>query len=133
MSELEAVLDHYLAEWDSAGWAHAFHSIIELGPAVLPELERRLAESGDPRFRSELVLIAHHLHTESALPLLEAALFDRAERVWKAALDGLVGLGSSAAIHILERSLSDPVHANESPDWRSWVQEALDQARGDYP
>jgi len=128
MREVEALVDHYLAEWSGPGWAHAFHSLIELGPTALPELERHFSSLRDDRLRAELVVIARHLHTDRSLSLFEAALRDRAPEVWKAALDGLVDLASPDAIGILRGGLAHPPPGTSEADWRSWIEEALEQA-----
>ena len=129
MREVEAVVDHYLSEWGSSGWAHAFHSLVELGPAALPELEKRFGSIRDHRLRAELVVIVRHLHTDHSLSLFEAALGDRSPEVWKAALDGLVDLASPGAIAILERRRAEPPAGTAEAEWRSWIGEALAQAR----
>src|SRR6059036_2564145 len=98
MREIVALVDHYLREWDSSGWASAYHSLVELGPPVLPELEKHLATSRDATFRAALVELTRQLHSEDALPLFEAALRDPSPGVWKAGLDGLVDLASPASL-----------------------------------
>lgn len=128
--ETRALVEHYLREWDSRGWAAAYHSLIELGPRVLPEIEARFAESVDPAFRAALVQIAHHLHSDEALQLLAGALRDDAPEVWKEALDGLVDLATAGAIELLERArTADPPGETELEEWAAWLEEALEQAR----
>jgi hypothetical protein len=126
-SDVKAVVDHYLIEWGSAGWAHAFHSLIDLGPSVLPELESRFPETKDDRLRAELIEIARRLRSDNALRLLSVALRDRAAVVWKAALDGLVDLGTVDAMRVLEDSIDEAPGEQRSEDWRAWVVEALGQ------
>jgi HEAT repeat protein len=128
MREIEAVVGHYLSEWGGPAWAHAFHELIELGPSVLPEIEPYF-RSGDASLRAELVVIARHLHSDQSLSLFTAALGDRAPEVWKAALDGLVELASPEAIRVLEEALEGPADGTNTSEWRSWVREALEQAR----
>jgi HEAT repeat protein len=125
-----ALVEHYLREWDSRGWAAAYHSLIELGPQVLPQLQARFAESGDAAFRAGLVELALNLHSADALPLFAAALRGPEPGVWKAALDGLVDLASPAAAALLEEALeSAPPGRTSAPDWISWLEEALQQVR----
>jgi HEAT repeat protein len=127
---LEALIDHYLREWDSRGWAGAYHSLIEMGPVVLPVLETRLAESPQAAFRAALVELARQMRSEDALPLLTRALRDRAPEVWKAALDGLVALASPTAILVLEEAARRPPPGRtRAEDWHDWLAEALEQAR----
>lgn len=133
MREIEALVDHYLREWDSSGWAPAYHSLVELGPRVLPELEKHLATSRDRTFRAALVELARQMHSEDALPLFEAALRDPSPDVWKAALDGLVDLASAASLVLLQEAAEgEPPGRTGFPEWEAWVREALQQARGAF-
>jgi len=133
MHEIVALVEHYLREWDSSGWAGAYHSLIELGPRVLPELEKQLATSGDTRFRAALVELVRQLHAEDALPLFAAALRDPSPEVWKAALDGLVDLASPASLLLLQEAVErEPPGNTTSSDWQGWVREALQQARAEF-
>jgi HEAT repeat protein len=133
MREIVALVEHYLREWDSSGWAGAYHSLVELGPRVLPELEKHLGTSRDARFRAALVELARHLHSDDALPIFEAALRDPSPQVWKAALDGLVDLASAAALLLLQEAAGrEPPGRTAPSDWEAWVQEALQQARAEF-
>ncbi len=129
MRPLPALVAHYLAEWDSRGWANAYHSLIEMGPLVLPLLEARLRETRDDGLRAAGVDIARHMRDDAALPLFEAALADRSDRVWKAALDGLVSLGSPPAIAALQRAADACPEGTDEAEWRAWIDEAVSQAR----
>lgn len=125
-----ALVEHYLREWRSGGWAAAYHALIELGPGVLSHLQARFAESRDAAFRAALVELALNLHSPDALPLFAAALRGPESGVWKAALDGLVDLASPAAAAILEEALtSTPPGRTSVADWTSWLDEALQQVR----
>jgi HEAT repeat protein len=127
---IAALIEHYLREWDSSEWAAAFHSLIELGPEVLPELQTRFAGSRDAAFRAALVELARYLHSADALPMFGRALHDPEPNVWRAALDGLVDLASPAAAALLEEALrSAPPGRTRVSDWTSWLEEALRQAR----
>ncbi|HET9314787.1 MAG TPA: HEAT repeat domain-containing protein [Vicinamibacteria bacterium] len=128
--EIPALVEHYLLEWDSPGWAAAYHSLIELGPEVLPLLERRFAESRDRVFRAAIVGLACEFHSADSLPLFAAALRDAAPVVWKEALDGLVDLASLESIALLEEALKqEPPGRTPTTEWESWIAEALEQAR----
>lgn len=131
--QLEALVDHYLLEWGSNGWANAYHSLIELGPQILPLLEKRFAGSRDAAFRTALVELARQLHSEGASVLFETALDDEAPEVWKAALDGLVALASPASILLLANAMTRiPPDRTEVAEWKAWVAEALQQARAEF-
>jgi HEAT repeat protein len=129
MRSLPALVDHYLTEWGSSRWGGAYHSLVELGPQILPELEARFADSPSPAFRAELAQIGRQLRSEDALALFRMALQDEAPVVWKEALDGLVALASTAAIQLLEQALEDPPAPADFSEWQAWIGEALEQAR----
>ena len=130
MRSRRSLVDHYLAEWDGARWANAYHSLIELGPAILPELLERFARARNPAFRAALVEVARQMRSDEMVPILQAGLRDPAPAVWKEALDGLVFLASPAALLTLENALAGPPPAGmEAAEWESWLREALDQAR----
>jgi HEAT repeat protein len=130
MTDVVALVEHYLREWDSAGWPRAYHSLIELGAPALPELQSHFRITSDPVLRIALVEIATQMHSTDALPLFALALRDKAPSVWKAALDGLVDLASPDAILLLEQAVAAPPPGQTNEvDWRSWLDEALEQAR----
>lgn len=131
--EMVALIQHYLREWDSSGWGAAFHSLVELGPRVLPELEKQLTTSRNPRFRAALVELARHLHAEEALPLFDSALHDPSPEVWKGALDGLVDLASPASLLLLQEAAErEPPGSTDPSDWQAWIGEALQQVRAEF-
>lgn len=131
--EITALVEHYLREWDSRGWAGAYHSLVELGPQVLPELQRRFAGSRDASFRAALVELARQVNSEDALALLDAAIRDASPEVWKNALDGLVALASPGAIAVLEAAARRrPPGRTSDEEWEGWIREAVEQARAGH-
>ena len=132
MSELVALVEHYLREWGSSGWENAYHAVVELGPQALPELEQALWKTRDSAFRAALVEMARQIHSEDALPLFGIALRDPSPGVWKAALDGLVSLASSASLHLLQQAAeSKPPGRTGVEEWRAWLTEALQQVQAE--
>ena len=129
MNEIEVLVGHYLPEWNTPGWAHAFHGLIELGPVALPFLEQTFTATTDSRLRAEIVVIASQYRSDLSLPLLGLALSDRDADVWKAALDGLVGLASAASVAALEQSIGRTPAGTDPSEWRTWIAEAVAQAR----
>jgi len=128
--EVVALVEHYLREWGSDGWADAYHSLIELGPRVLPELEARLETSSDAALRVALLEVARHMHSHKALAIFTHGLKDESPAVWKGALDGLVDLANVEAVALLEQAAVALPPGRTSPaEWRAWLNEALTQAR----
>lgn len=105
----------------------AYHSLIECGPAILPELRNAYSADPDPHFRTQIVDIAAQFRVAEALPLLADALAAPAPEVWKAAVDGLVGLGSEEAIAALQQAVAST--GSPSPEFTEWVNEAIEQMR----
>ena len=129
MREVVALVEHYLREWGSSGWAGAYHSLIELGPQVLPELEARFEASNDTALRAALLEVARHMHSPAALAIFARGLKDEAPAVWKEALDGLVDLANPGAVALLEEAAAGPPPGRTSlADWTAWLTEALNQA-----
>ena len=126
---LAATIEHYLAEWHGHSWAHAFHSLIQLGPAALPLLGEHFDDERNAALRAEIVAIADQMRAPEALALFERALRDSEAPVWKAALDALVSLPSPAAIAVLEQACREAPEARTPEDYGAWVAEALQQAR----
>jgi HEAT repeat protein len=130
MRPLRAIVEHYLREWDSSGWAGAYHSLIEIGPAIVPEITAHFEESGHPRFRAALVELSSRLRSDEALSLFALALEDEEPVVWKQALDALVTLASPSALDVLQAALTrDPPGGTDPGEWRAWVDEAIGQVR----
>jgi HEAT repeat protein len=128
---LSVLVDHYLREWDSREWAAAYHALIQLGPDVVPLLQERMAETAEGALRAALVEVARQTGAAQAVPLFAAALHDPEPAVWKEGLDGLVSLSSPEAVAVLTEALAqDPPGRTAPEDWRGWLEEALDQARG---
>jgi HEAT repeat protein len=106
----------------------AYHRLLELGPVALPALMESFAEESDARIRAILVDIVWQVRSPDSLAFLTRALEDNHPLVWKAALDGLVSLGGSAAIGALETA-RDRLGEGNAPEKQAWIMEALDQMR----
>jgi hypothetical protein len=67
------------------------------------------------------------------VPLLESALADSADLVWKEALDGLVAIGGAAALQALSQARVRLTKEARDPDKRAWIDEAIDQINEQAP
>jgi HEAT repeat protein len=124
------IIDEYVDALGGPKWEDAFHRLIEIGHVVLPQLDAGFSFAADAHVRERIVTVAQHLHSDASIPLFRRAIRDASSEVWKAALDGLVNLGSPAAIALLEtESTAEPPGRVRESDWRSWLAEALRQAR----
>ena len=101
---------------------NASHRLIELGPAVIPHLESAFTMAVDARMRQAMVNIAWQTHSRLSLPLLQHALADAHDQVWKEALDGLVAIGGPEALEIVRQA-----RERTTGDQRQWLEEAIQQ------
>jgi hypothetical protein len=101
---------------------NAYHSLIELGPAVIPYLESTFKTAVDARTRQTLLRIAWRTQSRQSLPLLRQAVEDGHDQVWREALDGLVALGGPEALEIARQA-----RGRAAGDKRQWFDEAVQQ------
>lgn len=119
------VANHCITRLDASDDESAWHAIRELGADALPHLASRFRTSSNTRLRATLVELAWQTRSTEAFPLLAEALAESEPTIWRQALDGLVTLGGEHARAILH---DGRVSANSEK--ASWIDEALDQARG---
>ena len=110
-----------------------FHSLLELGPRVVPRLVDAFRTESSSRVRAELVRIIWNTRAPGIVPFLGQALDDIDAEVWKSALDGLVAAGSSEAVMVLQANLARTfADLRSQVEFRSWVEEAIAQIEGDH-
>ena len=124
MSMFEESVTHFIEMYRVGHAEDAFHGLLELDHAVLPELVATYRSSRDPDLRSFLLEVIWQHRQGSVIPLLGEALLDEHPRIWRQALDGLVALGSPAAVAVLRSARG---HRDEE-EFRRWVDEAIVQA-----
>jgi HEAT repeat protein len=102
----------------------ARHSLIESGPASLPQLIEAYRASPSRKLRLALIEIVSQYRTSDAAPFLHDALRDDDPELWRTALDGLVMLGN-------DRALKTLVAARDTVpnDRRAWIDEAVEQIK----
>src|SRR5262245_45053032 len=121
MSEAVAA---YLRALRGADFEHAYHSLIEIGPAVLPALATAFHKEPDADVRAMLVRVAGQVRSSSAIGLLAEALAQDDEVVWKEALDSLVSIGGPDA-----RAVVDRARAGATEPRSPWLDEASEQLK----
>lgn len=124
MSLFEEAVSHYIERYHAGRAEEAFHGLLELDHAVLPDLEAVYRSSKDPDLCSFLLEVIWQHRQGSVIPLLGEALLDAHTRIWRQALDGLVALGSPAAVAALRAARG---HRDEE-EFHRWVDEAIAQA-----
>jgi HEAT repeat protein len=122
--------EDYLRQLRAGDFESASRGLTAFGPAIVQPLVAAYQAETSPEIRVQLLRIICEFRTPLALPLLDAALRDRRDNRWRAALDGLVALASAEAVQILERVLREESAApNPDSDYIEWVREALEQTR----
>ncbi len=114
MSAFDEQVSTYLRALRGDKFEDAYHSLLELGPNVLPSVVTNFRSESDPRVRSALVKIAWQTRSPQTIAFLQEALEDPVSEVWKEALDGLVTLGGETALNVVRQARAR-VHQDRSP------------------
>lgn len=122
--EITKVLSHYLGQLQQRDSEDAFFSLVEADPSAVPHLQQAALDESDPTLKAKIIEIIWQHRLPETASFLEEMLTDPNDEVWKAALDGLVTLGSRVSIE----SAMDALSADDKR--REWLQEALDQLAG---
>jgi HEAT repeat protein len=111
------------------GYHHdPFFRLLEQDDQIIPELIAEFRGEQDCAVREFIVEVIWQHRNPSAIPFLGEALRDEADRVWKQALDGLVTLGSQAALDELRAAMERPFPEHRKMvEFRSWIDEAIEQ------
>lgn len=120
---------YYLKRYREGDADNAFHSLLEMKHAILPELMAEFRAATDTQLRVFLLSVIWQHRQQSVIPFLGEALFDAESRVWRQALDGLVALASPAALDVLRagRSRQFPKQ-RDTEEFSRWLEEAVEQA-----
>lgn len=119
---LEDKVISYLQALSGPDFENASHRLMELGPAVIPYLENAFKTAVDARTRQTLVRIAWKTQSRQSLPLLQRAVEECDDQVWREALDGLVALGGPEALAIARQA-----RGRAAGDLVQWFDEAIRQ------
>jgi HEAT repeat protein len=132
MQSLRVVVAEYVCELTGPRADDAFHSLLELGPAVLTPLQEAFHAARAPQVRSRVAEVICHIRSIDALPFLRELLQSRDAELWKIALDGLVMLGVESACRapVLEILLDARKHSGAEKG--EWIDEAMDQIRAGF-
>jgi hypothetical protein len=122
VSTLDDQVASYLQSLSGPDCENSCHRLIELGPAVIPYLEREFKIALDARARQAMVKIAWQTQSRQSLPLLQNALEDAHDHVRKEALDGFVSLGGREALEIVRQ-----MRGRTAGDKVQWLDEAIQQ------
>lgn len=116
------MVDHYLREFHAGRCEDAFHSLIEAGPAHIPELINAFYEGGnDIETKVFVIEVISEFRLDSSLGFLRHILRRDEERIWKAALNGMAQAESLESVDAMDHVLSSV----RDPDKIDWIKEAI--------
>jgi hypothetical protein len=121
-------IDYYLTLVRQGDFDSAFHGLRKLSPGALAELIEVFRSEHDAEVRELIVRSIWEWRDTAAVGFLGDALRDVDARVWKQALDGLVALGSNAAVDVLTTARSDETGSRrDAAEYQAWIEEAIEQ------
>jgi hypothetical protein len=101
---------------------HSLEDLEGLDTQALPILQQFAASEKDEEIRARLVEAVWQNRRPESVPFLARMLNDLSKKVWKAALDGLVAIGTNEALAALKTE-----RANASAKQLEYIDEAIDQ------
>lgn len=102
----------------------AIANLLGLSPLVITDLVEAFWQARNPDIRAGIVFVIGQFGDESALEFLISALDDVHEPTWANALDGIVNVGTPAAIRRLTTFM---VSLNPDDIRGAWTMEAIEQ------
>ncbi len=128
MSFSEAI-EVYIEKFREGDCENAFHGLLEMTPAILPELETRFRSEWNTEIRHYLLHVIWEYRDQSVVRFLGEALLDSHDVIWQEAMDGLVALASSASIDALQAARSRRLsNQQDFQKFHQWLEEAITQA-----
>ena len=122
-------IGEYLEMYNSGDYDNAFHGLLEMTPAILPDLMAAYHIERDTLTRLFLLNVIWEYRDQSAIPLLGEALFDLQKLIWQEALDGLVALASPTAVDALRAARNRQFTTeHDTETFGLWLAEAIEQA-----
>lgn len=129
MGRFAARIDDHLEMFRRGDADDAFHGLLEIDREIIPELMAVFRREKDVGMREFLIAIIWEHRDRSVIPFLGEVLMDPEPRIWREALNGLVGLACPAALEALRaaraREFPQPC---ETEEFRRWLEEAIGQA-----
>jgi hypothetical protein len=128
MNSTSIEIAYYLERYRAGDEETAFFGLIELEAAAVPDLIAAYRSEAEVSVKEFLVEVIWQFRLPSTISFLGEALRDPEPAIWKEALDGLVALRSAAALSELEAAKTSKVcTAGDADEFRSWLDEAIDQ------
>ena len=126
---LSDAIGEYCEMYLSGDYDNAIHGLLEMTPAILPDLMAAYRVEHDTQIRLFLLNVIWEYRDQSVIPLLGEALFDLQKRIWQEALDGLVALASPTAVDALRAARNRQFTTeHDTETFGLWLAEAIEQA-----
>ena len=122
-------IDEYLKMYNGGDGGNAFHGLLEMDPAILPELISAYHSETDTQKRCFLLHVIWEYRQPLMIPFLSEVLLDHEPLIWQEAIDGLVALASPEAVNALSAARSHRfTRSSDTATFQLWVAEAIEQA-----
>jgi hypothetical protein len=127
---MDEKLSYYLNKLHQRNNDDAYFSLLHIDAAQVTQLIDAYHVETDVKVKVQLIDIIWQHRLPECLEFLGAVLQDKHAEIWKAALDGIVGIGGQRAVKILETEKQRLYDKPNPPLHRiEWVEEALLQAK----
>jgi hypothetical protein len=125
MTAILSLIDRFRSGDEEA----ALHGLIELPDNALAELIEYFRSEELAPIRA-LIVKALWERRDSSITFLGEALRDPEEEVWQEALDGLVTLGSTQSLEVLQTAkTSGSSRQGNDRRFQLWIEEAIEQVK----
>jgi hypothetical protein len=127
---MESEIFRYIEQLRGANSEDAFFALLHLDDKYLPTLINAYHQKSDIATKAHLVEIIWQHRKPDTLPFLVEALHHQHEAIWKNALDGIVTIGGTDSLNLLEteknRLIANPL---ATQDRLEWLDEAIGQIK----
>ena len=128
MTQFTSQIYFYLEAFRRGDADDAFHGLLEMDRDFPLELMEAYRSERHLEVREFLLQVIREYRDRSVVPLLQEALRDPQQRIWRQALDGLVALACPTALDALRASRARVfTDQREAEDFRRWLEEAIEQ------
>jgi hypothetical protein len=128
--DIESEISRYIQQLHSDNSEDAFFALLHLDDKYLPDLMNAYHQRSDLAIKAALVEVIWQHRQPHTLPFLAEALHQQHEGIWKNALDGIVTIGGTDSLNLLEternRLIANPLPTQNRLEW---IDEAIGQIK----
>jgi hypothetical protein len=123
-------ISRYIDELLSNKTEDSFFALLEISDIHIPILIEKYRLQSDATTQAFLVEVIWNHRMPTTLNFLIEALRHNDEQVWKSALDGIVSIGGTQALELLNNEMQDNKKSIALVPFRQeWIREAIDQIK----